>query len=379
MRIVFWTTVVLIVFTYFGYPLLMLGLLRFKRQRPIDKKRIEPDVSLVIPAYNEEKSIRDKLENVLALNYPAGKIKIIVVSDASSDRTDEIVERFRPRGVTLLRMERRNGKIAAYRRALPHLKGEIIVFSDATSILDREAIAQLVGNFNDPSVGCVGGLLRYVNPGKAMVGEGESQYWSYEKKIREYESRLSSLTSVSGTLYAVRKNLYPGDMKEDLADDFIVPSEVKKKGFRVVLEPEAVCIERAVHSTAEEMAKRIRITLQNIRGLLDRLEILNPFKYGVYSILVISHKLFRLLVPVFLMVLFVSNAVLAFGSKLFLVLLLLQALFYLTAVIGYFLNKKLKLKIVESVYYFCLSNLAILIGILRFFKGKKVVTWEPMR
>lgn len=353
--------------------------MRLKKQPDIHKKRIEPNVSLVIPAYNEEKSIRDKLENVLALNYPPGKIEIIVVSDASSDRTDEIVDGFRHRGVTLLRMEHRNGKIAAYRRALSHLRGEIIVFSDATSILDSEAVAKLVGNFNDSSVGCVGGLLRYVNPGKAMVGEGESQYWSYEKKIREYESHLSSLTSVSGTLYAVRKNLYPGDMKDDLADDFIVPFEVKKKGFRVVLEPEAVCVERAVHSMAEEMAKRIRITLQNIRGLLDRIEILNPFKYGVYSILVISHKLFRLLVPVFLMMLFISNAVLAFESNLFLVLLLFQGIFYLTAVIGYFTSKKLKLKIVESVFYFCLSNLAILIGILRFVKGRKVVTWEPIR
>ena len=357
----------------------MLGLLRLKRQRPIDKKRIWPGVSLVIPAYNEEKSIRDKLRNVLALNYPTEKIEIVVVSDASSDRTDEIVESFKPMGVKLLRMEQRNGKIAAYRKALAHLKGEILLFSDATSILDREAVTHLVGNFNDPSVGCAGGLLLYVNPKKAMVGEGESQYWSYEKKIREYESRLSSLTSVSGTLYAVRKNLYPGDMKDDLADDFIVPFEVKMKGFRVVLEPEAVCRELTVHSIPEEMAKRVRITLQNIRGLLDRLEILNPFKYGIYSVLVISHKVFRLLVPVFLLVLFVSNAVLAFESRLFLLLLFSQLFFYLAAIVGYFLNKSVKLKVIESIFYFCLSNLAILIGIIRYFKGKRVVTWEPIR
>lgn len=379
MKIIFWLSFIILVYTYFGYPFLMSILIKFRKVNGINKKRITPKISIVISAYNEEASIKRKLENILSLDYPREKMEIIVVSDASTDKTDEIVKGFTAEGIKLYRINKQSGKIAAYRKALSQIKSEIVVFSDATSVLDEDSLINLISNFNDSLVGCVGGLLKYVNPEKAKVGEGESKYWEYEKMIRKYESELSSLTSVSGTLYAVRKELYPLDMKADLADDLIVPLSVKKQGFRTVLEQEAVCCEFTTLSVREDMAKRARITIQNIRGLLNYADILNLFKYGLFSILVISHKVFRLLVPVFLIIVFFLNFVFSFTSYLFLTLFVFQIIFYVGGIIGYIQMEKVKSKVINVLFYFCLSNLAIFMGIIEFFKGKKVVTWDTIR
>lgn len=376
---VFYISLILILYTYIGYPLLMMLLLKFKKERPVNKKEITPYISIVIPAYNEEKSIGAKLNEVINLNYPRERMEVIVVSDASSDRTDEIINGFLSQGVKLFRMEQRSGKIAAYRKALPLLKGEIIVFSDATSILSTNSLIHLISNFNDETVGCAGGVLTYVNLKQASVGKGEKKYWSYEKRIREYENKLGFLPSVSGTFYAVRKELYPLDMKDDLADDLIVPFYVRKKGMRIVIDDSAICKDFTTLAIKEEMDKRIRITVQNIRGLLDQPDILNPFQYGLYSILVMSHKLFRLLAPVFLLTLFTASLFLSLRSLVFLFVLTCQILFYSGGYIGYRINKKIKFSLGNILFYFCLSNLAVLIGIGKFFKGERVVTWETVR
>ena len=368
-KCIFWSSLVMLFYTYFGYPLLMMILLKIKRAKPIEKTAITPFISVVIAAYNEEKDIAPKLNGILNSNYPKDKMEVVVISDCSSDGTDKIVATFADKGVRLFRLEQRTGKIGGYRNVIPHLKGEIIVFSDATSLLSPNSISSLVGNFADPKVGCAGGLLAYMNPKKAGIGEGENQYWGYETRIRDMESALCSLTSVSGTLYAVRKDLYPLDIKDYLADDLIVPIRVVKAGFRVVLEKKAVCRELTTLNIDEEMNKRIRITSQNIRGLIDQMDILNPFRYGLYSILVISHKLLRLLVPIFLIAVFLANLILMFSYKGYMLIMFMQIAFYAGAMAG----------VSNSLFYFCLSNWAILLGIARTFKGEKVVTWETMR
>lgn len=379
MNILFWISIIFLFYTYFGYPLLMAFLLMLKKEKPINKADITPQISIVVSAYNEEKNIGAKLNNLTNLDYPKDKIEIVVISDKSSDRTDEIVKGFSDEGVKLVKLHERSGKIAAYRKVLPQLKGEIIVFSDATSIIYPATISKLMRNFNDKSVGCAGGLLIYVNSKDAIVGKGEKKYWSYEKRIRDFEWRISSLPSVSGTLYAIRKELYPLDMKDYLADDLIAPFNVVKKGFRTVFEKEAVCRDYTTLDIKEEMAKRIRITVQNIRGLLEYPGILNPFKYGLFSLLVISHKLFRLLVPVFLLILFVVSVILSFYAWFFVPVTLVQIVFYALGLSGYSINKKVKFGLGNSLFYFCLSNLAILEGIIEFLKGYKVVTWETVR
>ncbi len=366
-------------YVYFGYPLFMAALLKLRRPRAIKKANITPFISLVIAAYNEEKTICAKISETLNSDYPADKMEIVVVSDCSSDKTDEIVRTFADRGVRLLRLEKRTGKIGGYRTVVPQLKGEIIIFSDATSLLAANSISSLVSNFNDPAVGCVGGLLGYMNPNGANIGKGESKYWHYEKKVRELESSLCSLTSVSGTLYAVRKSLYPLDMPDYLADDLIVPIRVRKAGYRVVLEKEAICREFTTLTIKEETIKRARITLQNIRGLINQAGILNPFRYGLYSILVISHKLFRLLAPFFLLGVLLTSLILAFNSAWFALLVILQIIFYGVSLAGHTINKTIKFSLGNSLFYFCLSNWAILLGVFSFFKGERVVTWETMR
>ena len=379
MKILFYLSLIGIIYTYFGYPLLMVAFSKLKKQKPIKKGEFTPFISIVIPAYNEEKSIGAKLNEILSLNYPKVKMEVMVISDASTDKTDEIISGFLNRGVKLFRMDKRSGKIAAYRKVFPLLKGEIIVFSDATSILSLDSVINLISNFNDETVGCAGGVLTYVNPKQANVGKGEKKYWSYEKRILELESNLCSLLSVSGTFYAVRKELYPQNMKDDLADDLIVPFNVRKNGKRIVLDNQAICKDFTTLSIKEEMNKRIRITVQNIRGLLDQVDILNPFKYGLYSILAISHKLFRLLVPIFLLLLFITSMFLSLHSIIFLLIFISQIIFYFSGLIGYQVNKKIKFSLGNALSYFCLSNLAIAIGIIKFFEGEKVVTWETVR
>ncbi len=368
-----------VVYAYFGYPLLMIVLRKVKSCNAIERSNIWPSISIVIPAYNEEASIRSKLNNILASDYPKEKMEICVVSDASSDETDKIVRDFENKDIKLHTLDRRSGKIAAYRSVFPELRGEIIVFTDATSILKKDSISNLISNFSDKTVGCAGGLLLYINPHKAFVGEGENKYWDYEKKIRQYESDLCSLPSVSGTLYAIRKNLYPLDMKDDLADDLIAPIKAFKSGYRTVLAYDAICTEYTTLNVKEDMAKRMRITIQNIRGLLEQKDVLNPFKYGLFSIMLISHKIFRLLVPVFLLLIFIISAVLSVYSGFFLLVTLLQVLFYIVGALGYLVNKKIDIKPINTIFYFCLVNFSIFMGIIKYFSGAKVKTWEPVR
>lgn len=379
MKALFWSSLTLLFYTYFGYPLFMSILAKFKKAKPINKQMITPYISIVIAAYNEEKNIGAKLNDILNLDYPREKMEVFVVSDASTDGTDEIVRGFSDKGIRLLRLEQRSGKIAAYRKALSCLKGEIIVFSDAASLLNKDSIKNLISNFNDKTVGCAGGLLNYISLKKADVGRGERKYWNYERKIRVLESKLSSLTSVSGTLYAVRKELYPLNIKDYLADDLIVPFTVKKAGFRAVLESRAFCNDFTTLTIEEEMAKRIRITVQNIRGLFNQFGILNPFKYGLFSFLVISHKLFRLLVPLLLVLLFTVSLILSFNAWIFFLIFLAQMLFYVLVLAGHFSKQRIQSGLGNALYYFCLSNLSILIGIAKSFKGEKFATWETVR
>ncbi|MBF0522901.1 MAG: glycosyltransferase family 2 protein [Candidatus Omnitrophica bacterium] len=378
MTILFIVLLVLIFHTYIGYPVALRLLNMFVKPYKVNKAGVYPFVSIVIPAYNEQAAIAEKLENVLSLDYPKDKIEIVVASDCSSDNTDAIVRSFSLRGVRLCRLRNRGGKIAAYRNVIPSLKGDIIIFSDATGILEKDGILKLVRNFNDKKVGCVGGRLKYVDPGELSIGEGEKTYWEYEDGVKNFESRLSSLTSVSGTFYAVRKGLYPIYIKDYLADDLLVPLTVKKRGFLTVFEPEAVCREVTVPTGKDEIKKRVRITVQNIGGLLDQACMLNFIKYGLYSVMLISHKLFRLLSPFLLIMLFLVCLMMSFGSLFYLMLLICQVLFYVLGITGHFYHNN-RPKLLNAVYYFCLSNYAIFVGFLEYASGNRMATWETAR
>lgn len=368
----------LLFYTYFGYPLVLLLLSACARLR-IKNDEIEPKVSLIIAAYNEEQVIAKKIENSLDLEYPKEKLEIIVVSDASDDSTDEIVKKYVDRGVILHRMEKRGGKISGHHSVVSKTKGEILIFSDATGLYKKDVVRKLVANFADKRVGCVGGILRYVDPKSSMLGAGEGLYWRYEMFLRKKESMLGKLPAVSGSIYAVRKELYV-DFPSDLADDLIVPLTAQKKGYFVVYEQDAVCVEETISNKKQEFAKRSRIANQNIRGILYMKDMLNVFKYRLTAFILFSHKFLRLVVPVAMILLFILTVFLAGENSFLNVLLVLQLIFYLSALAGYILEKiGQKNRILAISFYFCTTNIGLLFGVLKFILGKNEKIWQPYR
>ncbi|MBD3180893.1 glycosyltransferase [Candidatus Poribacteria bacterium] len=184
LKVIFWFSAFFVFYTYFGYPILLIIIAKIKG-KAVDKDAFTPSVTMLIAAYNEENNIRNKLENALSMNYPKDKFEIVVVSDHSSDKTDEIVKNFNPFGVKLLRMPERGGKSAALNYAITKANGKIIVLSDSRQLYDRNAIIELVNNFNDKKVGAVSGELYLINKDKGGVGEGVGAYWKYEKLLRK--------------------------------------------------------------------------------------------------------------------------------------------------------------------------------------------------
>ncbi len=377
MKIIFFLNLFIVLYVYFGYPLLLLILSSFKSIK-VGKAKIEPNVSFIISAFNEEKNIASKIDNTLSLDYPKEKIEIIVASDGSTDRTDQIVGNYRGNGVKLLRIEGRQGKTEAQNQAVGNASGEIIIFSDATTYYNKDVIKKIVRNFADERVGCVGGALSYVDEHGFEAGKNEGVYWKYEKKIKTLESRVTSLIGVSGCLYAVRKDLYE-DIPSDQISDFVIALIIYKKGYLVIYEEEAVSFENVNDKIKDEFSMRIRVALRSLHGLWYKKELLNIFKYGFYALQLLSHKFFRYLMPIFLFALFVTNVLLV-DNVYFRIIFCLQSVFYLLAFWGWVLPiawaRKLKIYI---LFYFCMLNFAAFWALIKFLAGEKQIKWQPVR
>lgn len=368
----------LVLYVYIGYPLVVhvKGMLLPRRHL---KDEIEIPVSFVITAFNEERDIREKLENTLSLDYPNELLEIIVASDCSDDRTDDIVAEFAGRGVTLIRQVQRLGKTAAQNLAVERAAGEIVVFSDATSHYMADAVRELVANFADPHVGCVAGKLVYVDPKDSATGAGAKSYWGYETFLKQGESRACSLIGVSGCIYAVRRANYR-PMYPEACSDFLIATLIYKQGLRTVYEPKAVCVERTNLKTGDELNMRIRVISQTFTDLWRNREMLNPFCGGFYAIELISHKVLRYLVPFFLTAIFISSAILALGSGLFLSIFAVQAIFVATAAAGWLLEKiGFAAGPLSIPLYFVLTNVASVAGLFQFLRGERYASWEPIR
>ncbi len=368
----------LIAYVYFGYPVLVFILARL-RPKPVGKSAIEPTVSFIITAFNEERAIRKKLENTLALDYPREKLEIIVASDCSSDATDEIVREFARDNVRLVRQMHRGGKTSAQNLAVEHATGEILHFSDATSAYPPNTLREMVANFADPSVGCVAGRLLYVDPERTDVGSGAQSYWGYETFIKDNESLACSLIGVSGCIYAVRRSSYV-PMYPEACSDFLIASVVFKQGLRTVYEPQAVCIEHTNRQSGKEMRMRVRVIAQTFADLWRNRKMLDPFRSGFFAIQMVSHKLLRYCVPVFLMMVFFSSAVLAVSSTFFLSVFAVQALFYLAAIVAVMLERRgRRVGLLSIPLYFVLANAACVAGFFQFLRGERYAAWEPIR
>lgn len=387
MYIIFIILIFILFYIYFGYPILLFLLSTFKKNDIKINEKYFPNVSLIIAAYNEEAVIKDKIENSLKLKYPKDKLEIIVFSDASNDRTDEIVKNYERQGVKLVRIEGRKGKTICQNEIVKLAKGEIIVFSDANSMYEPNTIKKIVRNFFDQEVGCVVGELKYgefFQIEDINVVIGEDVYWSYDQILKKLESKISSLVAGNGAIYSVRKIIYV-PLENNMISDFVEPLRIFKKNYRVLYEPEAIAWENTAEDSQKEFRRRIRIVTRSVYSLFkDKYlrELLNPFRYGIFSIQLLSHKLLRWFSGVLLILIFLLN-ILLLGKGFFYNLTILgQGIFYVLAIWGFINEKWLKrkaAKIPHVAYYFCLSCIAMLCGIINAFKGKEMVTWETIR
>jgi cellulose synthase/poly-beta-1,6-N-acetylglucosamine synthase-like glycosyltransferase len=376
-EVVFWLSAAALFYTYAGYPLL-LALVSAVRPRRVRRGDFESTVSVIITAYNEERDLAAKLENTLALDYPPELFEIIVASDCSSDRTDDIVNEFAPRGVRLHRQPQRLGKTAAQNAAVAQARGDVILFSDATSLYQPDAVQALLPNFADPTVGCVAGRLIYVDPADSRIGRGARSYWSYETFLKKHESRACSLIGASGCLYAVRRTAYV-PLYHEACSDFIIATKMVEQGLRAIYEPNAVCTELTNRRSDNELKMRVRIIAQTFTDLWQHAAMLNPFRSGFYAIQLLSHKVMRYLVPFFLMAVFISSAALS-GFVFYRILFTAQLACYACAALAWVLDLVgIRSRLLAFPQYFVLANIASLIALYKFLRGERYAHWEPIR
>ncbi|OLE50703.1 MAG: hypothetical protein AUG51_26495 [Acidobacteria bacterium 13_1_20CM_3_53_8] len=377
-KIIFWSGAAALLYTYVGYPLLLV-LVSWLRPRPVRRGPLMPAVSVIITAYNEERDLAAKLENTLALDYPKELLEIIVASDCSTDRTDEIAQKFASRGVRLIRQTERLGKTAAQNAAVEQAKGEIILFSDATTLYQPDVLSVMLPDFADNTVGCVAGRLIYVDAASSSVGRGARSYWGFEVFLKERESRVCSLIGASGCLYAVRRSAYV-PLYPEACSDFIIATKMVEQGFRAVYEPGAVCTEETNRQTDKELRMRVRVITQTLSDLWRHRSMMNPMRSGFYAIELLSHKVMRYMVPLFLTLTLISSITLAPRSAFYALIALLQLCFYALAFIGWILEKAgMRNRLLALPQYFVLANLASLIAFYKYLSGERYARWEPIR
>lgn len=374
-EVIFVLSAALLIYVFFGYPLLLAVLPQ--RNPPTQSQAEPPRVTLIISAFNEEAVIEEKLENALASAYPTDRLEILVVSDQSDDRTDAIVEGFAERGVRLLRMSERGGKTLGLNAAVAEATGDVIVFSDANAMYYRDAISNLVRHFENPRVGGVVGESTYVDEAtSSQVQEGF--YWRYETWIKLNESKTGSVVGGDGAIYAIRKPLFEPMHASDLSD-FVNPLHIVRQGYLCLYDSDARSYEQAGESYEKEYRRKVRIVNRAWRALWKNRDLLNPLRYGAFALKLLSHKLLRWLAPIFMVAALASNVLLALSGE-YVLLLALQAAFYLVAWAGYLLRDHERLPgLMKIPYYFCLMNIAALQGVVESFTGKTYTTWTTPR
>ncbi len=377
-KIAFFFSLIIIFYIYLGYPILIYILSLIKNNK-VKKDIYEPLVSLIIPAYNEENCIADSLQNKLTLNYQKDNLEIIVVSDGSTDRTEEIVAKFENDGIQLIKQNPRAGKTQALNRAVSMARGKIIIFSDANSMYHPEAIKALLKNFADPEVGYVTGQMKYVNPDGSMMGDGYTSYMKYENFLRERETLVGSIVGVDGGIDAVRKHLYK-PMNPDQLPDLVLPLQVVYQGFRVVYEPQAILEESVLTSPKDEYRMRVRVSLRAFWAIKDMKSLLSIRKFRIFAVQLWSHKVLRYLASIFFILLYVTNFFLYNTHPFFTAFSILQNSFYLLSLIAFILDKTgNKVSKLSFALYFVLINIAAAHAFIKFLQGKRQILWTPRK
>lgn len=382
MKIVFWLSFFIVFYTFAGYGIFLCFLIKVKRALkgrpaiPAADAETLPECTLVVAAYNEESYMEAKIANCLTLNYPAGKLKLLFVTDGSSDNTPDIISKY-PQ-VQLLHQPQRAGKIAAVHRAMEYVDTEIAVFTDANTFLNADAIINICRHYADKTVGCVAGEKRVqIDESADASAAGEGFYWKYESALKKWDSELYSVVGAAGELFSVRRSLYQDVPADTVLDDFMISMLIAAKGYRIIYEPDAYAIENASENVSEELKRKIRIAAGGIQSILRLKELFNPFKYPVLSFQYVSHRVLRWTVTPFLLILiFVLNAFLP-NTALYNGIFVAQIVFYVLAFLGFIMEKRhIRIKALFVPYYFCVMNYAVLMGIIRYFTKKQSAVWE---
>lgn len=378
----FWIGVFVVFYTYLGYGIIIFLLSKVKR-RPLPKSSLDnwPATTLLIAAYNEEKFIEQKIKNTFELDYPSDKLSIIIVTDGSDDKTPEIVKRYP--AIQHFHEPSRMGKIHAVTRVIKHITTQTVVFCDANTLLNPEAIKKIIRHYEDEAIGGVAGEKRiFKKEDDNASGAGEGLYWKYESFLKKKDAEVYSIVGAAGELFSIRTNLYDDSLANMIIEDFYLSLKITMKGYRFAYEPEAFATETASASISEEWKRKVRICAGGFQAMLRLTPLLNPFRYGILSFQYISHRVLRwTLAPLFLPIIIICNAILAVsGNEFYILLLVLQIAFYLLAGLGFvFQDKKISVKGFFVPYYFAVMNVSVYFGFFRFLKGKQSAVWEKSK
>lgn len=387
-ELIFWLSLAIAFYTYIGYGIILYFFVKIKEKqvKPIETKvtpEFYPEVTLLVAAYNEENIVHDKMTNTLNLDYPKDKLKVIWVTDGSSDGTN--IELSKYDSVKVLYEPKRNGKSAALNRGISHVVTPLVVFTDANTMINSKAILGIVSSFSNPNVGCVACEKRIAKNNKdAAATGGEGIYWKYESKLKELDSRLYTTVGAAGELFAIKRELYEYIELDTLLDDFVLSMKIAKRGYKIEYCNSAYAVESGSYNMKEEKKRKIRIAAGGIQAVYRLRELLNPFKYKLLSFQYISHRVLRwTITPILLFALLPLNLfiVMEGGGLIYLILLCLQALFYIFGILGMISeNRKVKNRFLFVPYYFLFMNLNVILGFIYLAKKRKGDgTWEKSR
>lgn len=373
LEIVFWACLVMTVYPYIIYPLLVVIWSRVGG-RPWAQREDFPRISLIISVYNEERVIRQKLENALAIDYPKDSFEIMVVSDGSTDATEEIVSSFSDSRIVLKAYERA-GKTACLNRALSELTGDIVVFTDANSMFPPQALTKIARNFADEQVGLVTGWTKYRRSG-CEEEEASGAYARLEKMTKEGESSISSCVGADGAIFAIRRELYQRLEEYDI-NDFVIPLHVLSQGCRVVLDNEVYCLEEPSQGAAKEFRRQARMTNRTLGAIRRNIHFLNPLQYGSFAFFLLSHKVLRFMTPLFAIGTWFTGLLLLTTAPLYLFIFILVTMFLSAGLVG--LKGWGHSRIIDLCATFLLTNVGQLVGWFRFLTGQSDTMWTPQR
>jgi biofilm PGA synthesis N-glycosyltransferase PgaC len=382
LKLVFWASLLLILYTYVLYPLLLVLISKCKKDTPIIKKELSkelPLVTMVVAAYNEEKFIEEKINNFLLLDYPIEKIDLIIGSDNSSDNTNYIIEKYQKiyERVKLIKYKERNGKTNILNRTVPKATGEIIIFSDANTVYKKDSIKKLITGFNDERVGVVCGKLVLLDQ-NGEAGNYEGVYWKYENLIKRYENKIKCVLGANGGIYAMKKKLFVPVPSTVICDDFIFPIKATGSKYYIKYEESAIAYEEISPTVNDEFKRKVRISAGNFMNLLLLKEFWNPFK-NMTNFFFFSHKLLRWISPFLLIIMLITSGYF-YEENLYFIFFLCQMALYVLSTTGYILQKfSIQLKLFNIPKYFVIMNLALLLGFFKYIFKTQKVTWEKTR